>query len=91
MRDIFERVGLMVKNTCFLLVKDHFVIRDIFERVGLMVKNMCFLLGGHMFKSKWRQGMYTFVDFSSEITWRRGSLVPQTKGSHTPIWCLAWL
>jgi hypothetical protein len=31
--------------------------------------------------------MYTFVDFTSQIAGRRGSLVPQTRGSHTPIWC----
>jgi hypothetical protein len=32
--------------------------------------------------------MYTSVDFSSQIVAWRGSLVPQTRGSHTPIWCL---
>jgi hypothetical protein len=32
--------------------------------------------------------MYTFVDFTSQITERRGSLVPQTRGSHTPNWCV---
>jgi hypothetical protein len=31
--------------------------------------------------------MYTLVDFTSQIVGRRGSLVPQTRGSHTPIWC----
>jgi hypothetical protein len=31
--------------------------------------------------------MYTFVDFTSQIAGPRGSLVPQTRGSHTPIWC----
>jgi hypothetical protein len=31
--------------------------------------------------------MYTFVDFTSEIAGEGGSLVPQTRGSHTPIWC----
>jgi hypothetical protein len=31
--------------------------------------------------------MYTFVDFTSQIVGPRESLVPQTKGSHTPIWC----
>jgi hypothetical protein len=35
--------------------------------------------------------MYTFVDFSGKIVVRRGFLVPQTRGSHTPIWCLTWL
>jgi hypothetical protein len=28
--------------------------------------------------------MYTSVDFISQIAARRGSLVPQTRGSHTP-------
>jgi hypothetical protein len=31
--------------------------------------------------------MYTSVDFTSQIVGWRGSLVPQTRGSHTPIWC----
>jgi hypothetical protein len=31
--------------------------------------------------------MYTFVDFTSESLGGGGSLVPQTRGSHTPIWC----
>jgi hypothetical protein len=31
--------------------------------------------------------MYTSVDFTSQIVGRRGSLVPQTRGSHTPFWC----
>jgi hypothetical protein len=30
--------------------------------------------------------MYIFVVFSSQIPAWRGSLVPQTRGSHTPIW-----
>jgi hypothetical protein len=29
--------------------------------------------------------MYTSVDFTSQIVGRRGSLVPQTRGSHTPV------
>jgi hypothetical protein len=32
--------------------------------------------------------MYTLVDFTSQIVGRRGSLVPQTRGYHTPIWCV---
>jgi hypothetical protein len=32
--------------------------------------------------------MYIFVDFISQIALGGGgSLVPQTRGSHTPIWC----
>jgi hypothetical protein len=31
--------------------------------------------------------MYTSVDFTSQIVGQRGSLVPQTRGSHTSIWC----
>jgi hypothetical protein len=34
--------------------------------------------------------MYTSVDFSNQIVVRRGFLVPQSKGSHKLIWCLAW-
>jgi hypothetical protein len=43
-----------------------------------MVKNMFSLL----------RGMYTFLDFTSQIAGRRGSLISQTRGSHTPIWCV---
>jgi hypothetical protein len=31
--------------------------------------------------------MYTSIDFTIQIIGRRGSLIPQTRGSHTSIWC----
>lgn len=33
--------------------------------------------------------MYGFVDLSVKLLHEDGSLVPQTKGSHTTIWCFA--
>ena len=54
-----------------------------------MGKNMCFLLRGHMFKSRGGKGMYTFVDFISQIAGRRGVPCPINKGvSYTN---LVWL
>jgi hypothetical protein len=49
----------------FRLVYMNFDI--IVSKVGLMVMNMCFLLRGHKFKSRGGCGMYTYVDFSSQI------------------------
>jgi hypothetical protein len=32
--------------------------------------------------------MYTLVDLPDKSLGGGGSLVPQTRGSHTPIWCV---
>jgi hypothetical protein len=59
-------------------------------RVGLMVKNICFLLRGHNLKSRRGYGMYTFIDFTSEIAGWRGVPCPTNKGvSYTNLVC--WL
>jgi hypothetical protein len=39
---------------------------------------MCFLLRSHKLKSIGGKGMYTSVDFTSQIVGHRGSVVPQT-------------
>jgi hypothetical protein len=39
-----------------------------------MIKNMCFLLRGPEFKCRGWQGIYTSIDFSSQIIAQRGSL-----------------
>jgi hypothetical protein len=45
-----------------------------------MVENMCFLLGGHKFKSRGGKGMYTSVDFTSQIIGQTGVPCPTNKG-----------
>jgi len=61
---------------------------EIRSSMGLTVKNMCFLLGGLRFEPEWSRVCTLYILSSQIAVWRR-SLVPQIRGSHTSIWCLA--
>ena len=52
-----------------------------------MVKNMCFLLKGHKFKSRGGRVCIPSQTLPVKSLGGGGSLVPQTRGSHTLIWC----